>query len=443
MQTQRLMEVDPDVVKALDAEMERQTDCIELIASENYTSAAVMEAQGTVMTNKYAEGYPGARYYGGCEYVDVVESLAIERAKKLFGADHANVQPHSGTQANMAAYMALLEPGDRVLALDMNHGGHLSHGNKVNFSGRFYDFHFYGVDKKSERITFDMVAKAAREVKPKLIVTGASAYPRIFDFRGFQEIAHEVGAYLMADMAHIAGLVAAGLHPDPVPFCEVVTGTTHKTMRGPRGGIILCKAKWEKKINSAVFPGVQGGPLMHAVAGKAVSFKEALTQPFRDYQYQILQNAKSMADELLERGYRLVTGGTDNHLLLVDLRDKNLTGRQAELALEKVRIAANKNLIPFDPRSAKETSGIRIGSPAATTRGMKESEMRKIISIMDEALKHHDDEKILNKLGGECKELSEAFPIYKSMQLAYRVDTNAAESSTPPGAEPAAAQSKG
>ncbi len=422
MQTQRLLDIDPEIAEALDGEIRRQQDAIELIASENYTSAAVMEAQGSVMTNKYAEGYPGRRYYGGCDFVDVAERLAIERAKRLFGAEHANVQPHSGTQANMAAYMALLEPGDRVLSLDMNHGGHLSHGTKVNFSGRYYEFHFYGVSRDTERVEIAEVTEQARKVRPRMIVVGASAYPRVFAFRDWYDLAREVGAYLVADIAHVAGLVAGGLHPDPVPFCDVVTATTHKTMRGPRGGVILCRAEHAKKIDTAVFPGVQGGPLMQIIAGKAVSFKEALTGAFHDYQFQILENAKALSRALRRRGYRLVTGGTDNHLLLVDLREQGVTGRRASAVLEQVGIAVNKNLIPYDTRPPKQTSGIRIGSPAVTTRGMREPEMEEIVAIIDEALRARKDKARLRELRAQSLALADRFPIYASMTDAYKPD---------------------
>lgn len=412
MQTRCLKDVDPDVFAAIQKEVARQQESIELIASENFTSPAVMEATGSLLTNKYAEGYPGKRYYGGCENVDVVEDLAIQRAKKIFGADHANVQPHSGSQANAAAYMALLETGDRILGMDINHGGHLTHGTKVNFSGKVYEAHAYKVHPETERIDLDQVRDLAKEVKPKAIVVGASAYPRIIDFKGFREIADEVGAYLIADIAHIAGLVAAGLHPDPVPYCDIVTTTTHKTMRGPRGGIILCKEEFAKKVNSAVFPGLQGGPLMHSIAGKAVALKEVMEQSFRDYQFQIIENAKVMARELTKRGYRLVSGGTDNHLMLVDLRGKNLTGKIAEKVVEKAGVTVNKNLIPYDPESPFVTSGIRLGSPAMTTRGFTESEMVEVIDILDQALSHPEDEAKLASLAQRSRELTARFPLY-------------------------------
>ncbi|MBN1257491.1 MAG: serine hydroxymethyltransferase [Planctomycetes bacterium] len=416
---EEMKDVDPEVMEAIEKEIARQQDSIELIASENYTSAAVMAAQGSVMTNKYAEGYPGKRYYGGCEFVDIPEQLAIDRAKKIFGAEHANVQPHSGSQANMAVYMAFLQPGDTILGMNIDHGGHLSHGTKVNFSGKLYNVHTYGVSRDDERIHLEEVAKIAKEVKPKLIIVGASAYPRILDFKGFAEIAKDVGALLMADIAHIAGLVAAGLHPDPVPHCDVVTTTTHKTMRGPRGGIILCKEEYAKKINSAVFPGMQGGPLMHTIAGKAVALKEAQSQAFHDYQFQILENAKVMASELLKRGYRLATGGTDNHLMLVDLRTHKMTGKEASAVLDKAGITVNKNLIPYDTESPFVTSGIRIGSPAMTTRGMKEKEMEQIVNIMDMALTNPTDEQKLQECRALSLELTNAFPIYGTMKTAY------------------------
>jgi glycine hydroxymethyltransferase len=422
MQTQRLHEVDPELVNALESEISRQQDAIELIASENFTSAAVMEAQGSVMTNKYAEGYPGKRYYGGCEFVDVAENLAIERAKRVFGAEHANVQPHSGSQANMAVYMALLKPGEKLLGMSIDAGGHLSHGTKVNFSGKLYETHTYGVNAESERIDLDEVQAIAETVRPKAIVVGASAYPRVLDFKGFQQVARSVGALLVADIAHVAGLVAAGLHPDPVPYCDVVTTTTHKTMRGPRGGIILCKEEYAKKIDSAVFPGMQGGPLMHAVAGKAVALKEALSQSFHDYQFQILENAKAMARELKRRGYRLVTDGTDNHLMLVDLRAQEITGKDASDTLHKAGITVNKNGIPNDPLPPTKASGIRLGSPAMTTRGMHEAEMEEIVAILDEAIQNRDDDAALAKLADRSLALTRRFPLYGSMSRAYAPD---------------------
>ena len=422
MQSRSLQDVDPEVFGAIQKEISRQQDSIELIASENFTSAAVMEATGSVLTNKYAEGYPAKRYYGGCENVDIVEELAIARAKKIFGAEHANVQPHSGSQANAAAYMALLDTGDRILGMDINHGGHLTHGTKVNFSGKVYEAHAYKVSEKTERIDFDELRDLAKSVKPKAIVVGASAYPRVLDFKSFREIADAVGAYLIADIAHIAGLVAAGLHPDPVPYCDIVTTTTHKTMRGPRGGIILSREQHAKKVNSAVFPGLQGGPLMHSIAGKAVALKEAMEQSFRDYQFQIIENAKVMARELLKRGYRLVSGGTDNHLMLLDVRTKKLTGKVAEKVLEKAGITVNKNLIPYDPESPFVTSGIRLGSPAMTTRGFRESEMVEVIAILDEALSNPENEAALSGLKARSLTLTRKFPMYESMQRSYSND---------------------
>ncbi|HHW17910.1 MAG TPA: serine hydroxymethyltransferase [Firmicutes bacterium] len=408
-----LAEVDPEVKQAIDNEMRRQTGVIELIASENLVSKAVLEAEGSVLTNKYAEGYPDHRYYGGCQYVDVVENLARERAKKLFGADHVNVQPHSGAQANTAVYFAALKPGDTVMGMNLSHGGHLTHGSPVNISGKYFNFVAYGVSPETERIDYDEVRRLAREYKPKLIVAGASAYPRIIDFAAFRSIADEVGAYLMVDMAHIAGLVAAGLHPSPVPYAQFVTTTTHKTLRGPRGGMILCTSEWANAIDKAVFPGIQGGPLMHIIAAKAVAFKEALEPSFKEYQQQIVKNAKVLAEELMSRGYRLVSGGTDNHLMLVDLTSKGITGKDAETVLDKVGITVNKNAIPFDKRKPTVTSGIRIGTPAVTTRGMKEDEMKKIASLIDRTLSSIGDERELEKIAAEVRELTQNFPFYE------------------------------
>ncbi|QUL98941.1 MAG: serine hydroxymethyltransferase [Candidatus Fermentithermobacillus carboniphilus] len=408
-----LAEVDPEVKQAIDNEMRRQTGVIELIASENLVSKAVLEAAGSVLTNKYAEGYPDHRYYGGCQYVDVVENLARERAKKLFGADHVNVQPHSGAQANTAVYFAVLKPGDTVMGMNLSHGGHLTHGSPVNISGKYFNFVAYGVNPQTERIDYDEVRRLAREYKPKLIVAGASAYPRIIDFAAFRSIADEVGAYLMVDMAHIAGLVAAGLHPSPVPYAQFVTTTTHKTLRGPRGGMILCTSEWANAIDRAIFPGIQGGPLMHIIAAKAVAFKEALEPSFKEYQQQIVKNAKVLAEELMSRGYRLVSGGTDNHLMLVDLTSKGITGKDAETALDKVGITVNKNAIPFDKRKPTVTSGIRIGTPAVTTRGMKEDEMKKIASLIDRTLSSIGDERELEKIAAEVRELTQNFPFYE------------------------------
>ncbi len=406
--------VDPEVYSAIIKEEEREEYHLELIASENFVSPAVLEAQGSVLTNKYAEGYPGKRYYGGCAYVDEVEELARNRLKQLYNAEHANVQPHSGSQANLAVYYVVLSPGDTVLGMNLAHGGHLTHGSPVNISGKFFKFFFYGVDKETERIDYDNVYKLAKEVKPKLIVAGASAYPRIIDFAKFAEIADAVGSYLMVDMAHIAGLVAAGLHPSPVPYAQFVTSTTHKTLRGPRGGFILCKKEFAKEIDKAIFPGIQGGPLMHVIAAKAVAFKEALTKEFVEYQRQIVRNSQALADELIKLGYRLVSGGTDNHLILLDLRDINLTGKIAERILEEAGITVNKNAIPFDPQPPTITSGIRIGTPALTTRGMKEKEMRYIAHLIHEVLSSPDDEKVRIKVKEKVKELCEEFPIYKN-----------------------------
>ena len=410
---ENLRKTDPEVFEAIYKELRREREGLELIASENFTSDAVMEAMGNVMTNKYAEGYPGARYYGGCEYVDIAERLAIERAKKLFGAEHANVQPHSGVQANMAVYFATLKPGDTILSMKLSHGGHLSHGHKVSFSGKIYNVVHYTVNKETERLDFDLIRELAKEHKPNIIVAGYSAYPRIIEWDKFKEIADEVGAYFMADIAHIAGLVAAGVHPSPIPYADFVTTTTHKTLRGPRGGIIMCKEEHAKKLDKAVFPGAQGGPLMHVIAAKAVALKEALTEEFREYQRQIVKNAKALAKTLMEEGLRLVTGGTDNHLMLVDLRPFNLTGDVAEKALEKAGITVNKNTIPFDPQKPTVTSGIRIGTPAVTTRGMKEEEMERIGKLIARVLRSPDDEKVLNQVKGEVEDLAEAFPLYE------------------------------
>jgi len=409
---EHVREVDPDIARALDDELERQQTHLELIASENFTSRAVLEAAGSVLTNKYAEGYPGKRYYGGCKCVDVAESLAIERAKKLFGAEHANVQPHSGAQANIAAYVAFIKPGDTVLGLNLSHGGHLTHGSPVNISGMYFNFVAYGVTKEKEIIDFDQVADLCEKHKPKMIVTGATAYPRVIDFKKFREIADGVGAYLMADIAHIAGLVVAEEHPSPVPHCHVVTSTTHKTLRGPRAGFILTKNEFAKQINKAVFPGTQGGPLMHVIAAKAVAFKEAATAEFKKYQKQIVKNAKALAGALSSSGLRLVSGGTDNHLMLVDLRALKITGKIAEKALDEVGITVNKNTIPYDPESPFVTSGIRIGTPAVTTRGMKESEMKLIGQYISEALKNIDDSSVKSKVKSKVGELCKKFPLY-------------------------------
>jgi len=408
-----IRKLDPEVAKAIDLEFDRQQNKLEMIASENFTSRAVMEAQGTVLTNKYAEGYPGKRYYGGCEYVDIVETLAIERAKKLFQCEHANVQPHSGSQANMATYMAFIKPGDTVMGLNLSHGGHLTHGSPVNISGMYFHFISYGVRQDNEFIDYDQMRALAREHKPKMIVGGATAYPRIIDFPKMREICDEVGAFLFIDMAHIAGLVAAGLHPSPIPNSHVVTTTTHKTLRGPRGGAIFCPEEYAKQVNKAVFPGIQGGPLMHVIAAKAVAFGEALKPEFKIYQEQIVKNAKALADELMKEGFRLVSHGTDTHLMLVDLRNKNITGKQAEILLDKVGITVNKNTVPFETAAASVASGIRIGTPALTTRGLKEPEMRSIGSFIHKVLSNPQDEKMQNEVSSAIKELCKKFPLYK------------------------------
>jgi len=400
--------VDPVIADYIAREEKRQKEKIELIASENFVSKAVMAAQGSVLTNKYAEGYPGKRYYGGCEWVDEVEDLARERAKKLFGAEHANVQPHSGTQANTAVYFALVNPGETILGMKLSHGGHLTHGSPVNISGKYFNFVSYGVHAETERIDYDLLAKTAREVKPKMIVAGASAYPRIIDFARLAEISMEVGALLMVDMAHIAGLVAADLHPNPCSFADIVTTTTHKTLRGPRGGLILCKQKYAQTIDKAIFPGTQGGPLEHVIAAKAVALQEALQPEFGEYQRQIVKNARTLAESLMEKGYRLVSGGTDNHLLLIDLRNKELTGKEAEELLDHAGITVNKNTIPFDPQSPFITSGIRIGTPAVTTRGMKEAEMRKIAGLIDQVLSCPEN---VHQVKAEVRRLTAAFPL--------------------------------
>lgn len=409
---EHLKQTDIELFEAMVAEKKRQQTKIELIASENFVSEAVMEAMGSVLTNKYAEGYPDKRYYGGCEYVDVVENLARDRAKELFGADHANVQPHSGAQANMAVYFSILAPGDTVLGMNLNHGGHLTHGSPVNFSGTLYNFVDYGVDPDTEQLNYEVVLEKAKEVKPKLIVAGASAYSRTIDFAKFREIADEVGAYLMVDMAHIAGLVAAGLHPNPVPFADFVTTTTHKTLRGPRGGMILCKEEYAKKIDKAVFPGMQGGPLMHIIAAKATAFKEALSDNFKVYCQQIIANAKALGEALVEEGIRVVSGGTDNHLLLLDVTPLGITGKVAEHVLDEIGITVNKNTIPFDTESPFVTSGIRIGTPAVTTRGFKEAEMRKIAAIISMTLKNHEDEAVLKEAADRVVALTEKSPLY-------------------------------
>ena len=412
-----LEKIDPQVAESIRLEEERQLQRLELIASENFASPAVREAQGSVLTNKYAEGYPGHRYYGGCEFVDTAESLAIARAKELFAAEYANVQPHSGSQANMAVFSAVLQPGDTIMGMDLRHGGHLTHGSPVNFSGRLYRVISYGVNRESETIDLEQVERLAREHRPKLIIAGASAYPRSIDFGFFQRVCEDIGAYFMVDMAHIAGLVAAGVHPSPIPHSDFVTSTTHKTLRGPRGGLILARHSLADKLNKEIFPGIQGGPLMHVIAAKAVAFKEALSAEFRNYQRQIVSNARRLASELSERGYRLVSGGTDNHLMLLDLRETGLTGAQAELTLDKAWITVNKNSIPFDPEKPAVTSGIRVGTPAVTTRGMKEEDMAAIAGFIHEALGAHDDanniERVRQKVGDFCSNFPLHKPVYE------------------------------
>jgi glycine hydroxymethyltransferase len=413
-----LQQADPEVFAAVQGERRRQQFGLEMIASENYTSPAVMAAQGSCLTNKYAEGYPGKRYYGGCEFVDVAERLAIDRAKQLFGAAHANVQPHSGAQANMAVFLAALQPGDTIMGLDLAHGGHLTHGMRLNFSGKYFKVVSYGVRREDHRIDFDDLAAKAREHRPKLVIAGASAYPRLFDFAKFAEVCREVGALLMVDMAHIAGLVAARLHPDPVPYADFVTSTTHKTLRGPRAGFVLCKPDWADKINSAVFPGMQGGPLMHVIAAKAVAFGEALRPSFREYAAQVIANAKVLAGELLAAGFTVVSGGTDNHLMLVDVTTKGVTGKQAEQALDAAGITVNKNMIPFDARKPLDPSGIRIGTPALTTRRMKEAEMRQIARWITQVITRHGDESITERVRGSVRELCQQFPAPAEQQSA-------------------------
>lgn len=403
---------DSEVAKAIRLETERQEYNLELIASENFVSEAVLEAQGSIMTNKYAEGYPGKRYYGGCSQVDVVENLAIERAKELFGAEHVNVQPHSGSQANMAVYFAALQPGDTILGMNLSHGGHLTHGSPANFSGKLFNVVFYGVSTDTETIDYEEVEKLARTHQPKMIVVGASAYPRIIDFARFRAIADVVGAVIMVDMAHIAGLVAAGLHPSPIPYAEFVTTTTHKTLRGPRGGMILCREHYAKTLNSNIFPGIQGGPLMHVIAAKAVALKEALTPEFKTYQGQIVKNAKALADALTAHGLRLVSGGTDNHMMLVDLTSTGLTGKAAEESLDKAGITVNKNTIPNETRSPFVTSGIRIGTPAATTHGLKEPEMAQVAGFIADALKNSENPEQLARIKGDVNSLMKKYPLY-------------------------------
>ena len=408
--TDEIRKIDPQLAEAIENEANRQRNKIELIASENFVSAAVLEAAGSPLTNKYAEGYPGKRYYGGCEFVDVAESLAIERAKAIFGAEHANVQPHSGAQANTAVYFAVLKPGDTILGMNLAHGGHLTHGSPVNISGSYFNIIPYGVDKDTFKIDYDEVRRLAVEHKPKMIVAGASAYPRSIDFKIFREIADEVGAYLMVDMAHIAGLVAAGLHPNPVPYAHFVTTTTHKTLRGPRGGMILCKEEFAKAVDKAIFPGIQGGPLMHIIAAKAVCFKEAMSYEFKSYQKQIMANASKLASELMNRGFNIVSGGTDNHLMLIDLRNKGVTGKAAEHMLDDVGITVNKNSIPFDTEKPFVTSGVRIGTPAVTTRGMKEDDMVEIAELISMTIDNFEENK--DKIRERIAQLCEKYPLY-------------------------------
>ncbi|WP_198243957.1 serine hydroxymethyltransferase [methane-oxidizing endosymbiont of Gigantopelta aegis] len=415
-QSMTIADFDEELHRAIEQESQRQEDHIELIASENYTSPRVMEAQGTLLTNKYAEGYPGKRYYGGCEYVDVVEQLAIDRAKELFDADYANVQPHSGSQANMAVFMALIQPGDTILGLSLADGGHLTHGAKPNFSGKIYNAVQYGLNPETGEIDYDQVERLAQEHKPKVIVAGFSAYSRIWDWQRFRDIADQVGAYLFVDMAHVAGLVAAGLYPNPVPIADVVTSTTHKSLRGPRGGLILCKSNpdLEKKLNSNIFPGIQGGPLMHVIAAKAVSFKEAMTTEFKQYQQQVIKNAQTMAEVFIKRGFDVVSGGTDNHLMLVSLINKGITGKAADAALGKAHITVNKNAVPNDPESPFVTSGIRVGTPAPTTRGFKEDQMREIAALMCDVMENIDDDNVIADVRQKVSLLCSRFPVYRN-----------------------------
>jgi glycine hydroxymethyltransferase len=404
--------IDPEIFEAIQREIERERRNIVLIASENYASLSVLEVQGSVFTNKYAEGYPGKRYYGGCEYADVVETLAIERAKKLFGAEHANVQPHSGSQANMAVFFSVLKPGDTILSMSLSHGGHLSHGASVNFSGSLYKSVAYGVNKDSGYIDYEDVRQLALEHNPKMILVGASAYSRTIDFRIFSDIAKEVGAYLMADIAHIAGLIAAGLHPSPMPYADFVTSTTHKTLRGPRGGLIMCKSEYAKAIDKTIFPGIQGGPLVHVIAAKAVAFKEALEPSFKAYQSSVMKNAKKLAEELIVRGFKIISGGTDNHMMLIDLTSKGITGKDAETALGKAAITVNKNVIPYDERPPTITSGLRLGTPCVTTRGMTETEMIEIADIIASVIEKREDVEALANLSKRVQSLCDRFPIY-------------------------------
>jgi glycine hydroxymethyltransferase len=412
--SEALKQTDPEVFAAIEAEEVRQRDKLLLIASENFASPAVLAAQGSVLTNKYAEGYPGKRYYGGCQHVDTVETLAIERCKQIFGAEHVNVQPHSGSQANMAAYLSVLKAGDTILGMDLAQGGHLTHGSKVNFSGILFRVFSYGVDRKTETIDYDAVRKIAEECRPRMIVVGASAYARVLDFPRFQEIAKSVGAYLMVDIAHIAGLIAAGLHPNPVPYADFVTTTTHKTLRGPRGGVTMCKAEHAKAVDKFVFPGLQGGPLMHVIAAKAVAFKEALSPGFKRYQQQVVANARALAAGLMDRGYRIVSGGTDTHLMLVNLANKGITGKEADAALDAAGIIVNKNAVPYDEKPPAVASGIRLGTPIVSTRGMREPEMKEIIDLVDRVLQHRNEPAVLEDVRAQAKALCDRFPIIHS-----------------------------
>jgi len=407
-----LKAVDPDVYAAIAAEEERQRDKLLLIASENFASPAVLAAQGSLMTNKYAEGYPGKRYYGGCQHVDTVENLAIQRCKQIFGAEHVNVQPHSGSQANMAAYLSVLKPGDTILGMDLAQGGHLTHGSKVNFSGILFRVFSYGVDRETETINYDAVQKLAEECRPRMLVVGASAYSRTFDFPRFQQIAKSVSAYLLVDIAHIAGLIAAGLHPNPVPYADFVTTTTHKTLRGPRGGVVMCKAEHAKAVDKFIFPGIQGGPLMHVIAAKAVAFKEALSPAFTLYQQQVIANAKVLAQGLLDLGYKIVSGGTDTHLMLMNLTNKGITGKEADAALGVAGIIVNKNAVPYDEKPPAVASGIRLGSPIVSTRGMREAEMKEIVGLVDRVLQHRQDPAVLEEVRIQAKALCSRFPIF-------------------------------
>src|SRR5690348_15786475 len=412
--SQTISATDPELWRAITAELARQEEGIELIASENFASPAVLAAQGSLLTNKYAEGYPGRRYYGGCQFVDTVEDLAIQRAKQIFGAEHVNVQPHSGSQANMAAYLSVLKPGDTILGMDLAQGGHLTHGSKVNFSGMIFRASSYGVDRQTETINYEAVQKLAEECRPRMIVVGASAYARTLDFPKFESIAKSVGAYLMVDIAHIAGLIATGLHPNPIPYADFVTTTTHKTLRGPRGGVVMCKAEHAKAVDKFVFPGMQGGPLMHVIAAKAVAFKEALSPAFKRYQQQVIVNARTLAQGLLDRGYKIVWGVTDTHLMLVNLTNKAITGKEADAALDAAGIIVNKNAVPYDEKPPAVASGIRLGTPIVSTRGMKEAEMKEIVDLVDRVLQHRQDPAVLEEVRAQAKALCNRFPIFHS-----------------------------